>query len=362
MKGVPPVSETHLKRFLLYAAAATAAAALLYVTLGYLLLWLLPFLIALAAAAMMEPAVRFLCRRLRLKRSFASLVLTLFALFLLGGLLSLLGTTLTGEVYALLEHAPALLGSVPIALKVFSDRLSRYSVDFPPWFRVQIDAALARFSAEAGDLTGALAQRLPSVLATLAGALPRFFLASATSVLAIYFTSSSMPYFRSLFSLPFFDGSRRFLLRFRAGITSSLTRWLRAELTLSLVTFSILLVFFVFLRQPYALLLAFLITLVDALPVFGTGTVLLPWAVVEIMMQNIPKSIALLLLYLLAFTIRSVLEPRLLGKQAGLPPIVSLLAMYLGFCSMGVAGMVFLPFLLLLAAQLTRKEKGESGA
>ena len=80
------MSDARLKRFLLYAASAAAAAALLYVTLRYLLVWLLPFLLAAAISAAMEPAVRGLQTHLRLRRGFAALVVTLFVLFLLGGL------------------------------------------------------------------------------------------------------------------------------------------------------------------------------------------------------------------------------------------------------------------------------------
>ena len=219
---------------------------------------------------------------------------------------------------------------------------------------MRIDAALARYGAEAGDLIGVLMNRLPVLLAAFAAALPRFFLGAATSVLAIYFTSSSLPELRGLIRSVCSPRAQKNLARARAGLTASLARWLRAELTLCLITFTLLLAGLSFLRQPYALLLSFLITLVDALPVFGVGTVLIPWAIIEIIFQNVPKSIALLILYLLAFTLRSALEPRLLGAQAGLPPILSLLAMYLGFCSMGVVGMVFFPFLLLLGTQLFR--------
>ena len=348
------MSDARIKRLLLWTAAAAAAVALLYVTLRYLLFWLLPFLIALAGAAAIEPAVRFLHVKLRLRRSFSSLVLTLFLLFLLGGVLSLLGTTLTEEAYALLEHAPALLSAIPAAVESLLARLDQYSAACPPWLRTRIDASLARYTAEAGDLIGILAGRLPAALASFAAALPRFFLGAATSVLAIYFTSSSLPELRGLIRSACSPRAQKNLARVRAGLTASLSRWLRAELTLCLITFTLLLAGLSFLRQPYALLLSFLITLIDALPVFGVGTVLIPWAVIEIIFQNIPKSIALAILYLLAFTLRSALEPRLLGAQAGLPPILSLLAMYLGFCSMGVVGMVFCPFLLLLGAQLSR--------
>lgn len=349
--------ESKLKRFLLCTASAAAAVALVYVSMRYLLVWLLPFLIAALAAAAMEPAVQYLHKHLGFKRGFASAVLTLFTLFLLGGLLSLLGTTLTGEANALLAHIPALLEAVPAALNGLLRRMEEYSAACPPWLREHLEQLLARYAIEAGDLLGALANRLPPMLGTLAGALPRFFLGAATSVLAIYFTSSSMPELFAFLNVHLSRDAWQKLRQFRNGMAQSIRRWLRAELVLCAVTFSELLLGFTFLRQPYALLLAFLITLVDALPVFGTGTVLIPWAVAEMLFQNIPKSIALAVLYLLTLIVRNVLEPRLLSAQAGLPPILSLLAMYLGFRAFGVAGMVLFPFLLLLTAQLLRPTK-----
>ncbi|MBQ9647912.1 MAG: sporulation integral membrane protein YtvI [Oscillospiraceae bacterium] len=349
------MSDARVKRFLLYAASAAMTAALLYAALRYLLVWLLPFLIAAAAAAAMEPAVRFFQARLRFKRGFSSLVLTLFLLFLLGGLLSLLGTTLTGEAYALLERAPALFDAAPAALDTLLARIERYSALCPPWLRETISDSLTRQVAEAGNLLGSLVDRLIAALGMFAAALPRVFLGAATCVLAIYFTSSSWPVLRGFAQRQLSSESLQTLRRFRSGVTQSAARWLRAELTLCAVTFAELLAGFAFLRQPYALLLALLITLVDALPVFGTGTVLVPWALAEVLFQNIPKAVFLAALYLVTLTVRNVLEPRLLGAQAGLPPILSLLAMYLGFCSFGVAGMVLFPFLLLLGAQLWRQ-------
>lgn len=351
------MSEASLKRFVLYAACAAAAAALVYVFMHFLLVWLLPFLLAALAAAAIEPAVQYLQRRLRFRRSFSALVLTLFVLFVLGGLLSLLGTTLISEASALLAHLPALLNALPATFEALRRRVEEYSAACPPWMNRHIEFILTRSAAEAGGLLGTLTKRLPSLLAAIASALPRIFLGAATSVLAIYFTSSSIPRLQEIARVQFSADLRQKMLRFRSGMAQSLKRWLRAECLLCTVTFSELLIGFTLLRHPYALLLAFLITLVDALPVFGTGTVLIPWAFIELLLQNFPKSIALSMLYLLTLVVRNVLEPHLLGVQAGLPPVFSLLAMYVGFRAFGVAGMVLFPFFLLLFAQLRQERK-----
>ncbi len=354
------MSDATLKRFLLHTSCAAAAVLLFTLTLRCLLPWLLPFLLAAGAAALIEPAVRFLQRRLRFRRGFSSLLLTLFLLFVLGGLSALLGTALTGEASALLARAPALLAAIPRVPDALLERVDGCE-SCPPWLRHWIADSLARLAGEAGGLLDALLARVPGLLASLAAALPRLFLAVATTVLAIYFTSSSWPELRVFYRRRIPVKTRERLKALQSGMERSLARWLRAELTLCCLTFAELLAGFVLLRQPYALLLAFLITLVDALPVFGTGTVLLPWAAAELLLQNAPKAVSLSALYLVTLAVRNVLEPRLLGTQAGLPPIASLLAMYLGFRSFGVAGMVLFPFLLLLAAQLRRQNASQAG-
>ena len=184
-------------------------------------------------------------------------------------------------------------------------------------------------------------------------------LAVATCVLALFFTSASYPELCSALERSIPQIAMQKLLRLRDGVMRSLARWLRAQATLSLITFSELLAGFLLIRQRYSLLLAFLITLLDALPVFGTGTALVPWALVTLLFGFPPRAIVLLALYLCTLITRNTLEPRLLSAQAGLPPVASLFAMYLGYCTFGIAGMVLFPFFLLLLSQIrnTRPEK-----
>ena len=351
------MTEHQLKRFLLLTGTVAAAVLCCYVLLRWLLPWLAPFLFAAAVAALLEPAVGFLQKRFRFRRGFASLVLTLFALFLLGGLLSLLGTALSLEARAFLSRAPALLDAAPAAVESLLRRAEAFGTTCPPWLRETLELSLRRSLSEAEDLLGMLSGRLITALAAFAAAVPGILLGVATSVLAIYFTLSSIPDMQAIGKLHFSAEYRQKMSQFCCGISRSALRWLRAELTLCGVTFCELLAGFLLLRQNYALLLAFSLTLVDALPVFGTGTVLIPWFLIELLFGNITKSILLGLLYVVTLTVRSVLEPHLLGAQAGLPPLASLLAMYLGFRTFGLGGMILFPFLLLLASQLRREQK-----
>ena len=346
--------EERCKKFLLYLFSAAAAAGLFYLVFRYLFWWVLPFLLALGVAAAVEPVVAYLRVHLRFRRSFSALLLTLVLLFLLGGLLSLLGTTLANQAYALLKKAPLLLERVPQLLDALFARLDGYSAAFPQWLRDSLYGAVMRALSDAESFFSDLTGRLLSFLGSFAAALPRRVLSGATTVLAVYFTIASYPTLCRMLKTRLSGKTIRSLRLFRSGVTQSLSRYLRAELTISFLTFLQLLLGFFLMRQDYALLLAFLVTLLDALPVFGTGTALVPWALLSLLFSSVPKAIALLALYLCTLLVRNVLEPKLLASQAGLPPVASLFFFFFCCSTCAVAGMVAFPFLLLLAAQTYR--------
>lgn len=353
------LNENTLRRFLLLTLTAFAGAALFYCLFRYLLPWCLPFLLAFLIASLLEPLVLHLQRRLRFQRSFSALILTLTLLFLLGGLLSLLWSTLLAQMSALLSAAPAFFDAIPAAANDLLSRLERFSAASPEWFSRFLHEQFLQVITDADSLLRALSERAVGALTAAAATLPGSVLAVATCVLALFFTSASYPELCSALERSIPQIAMQKLLRLRDGVMRSLTRWLRAQATLSLITFSELLVGFLLIRQRYSLLLAFLITLLDALPVFGTGTALVPWALVTLLFGFPPRAIVLLALYLCTLITRNTLEPRLLAAQAGLPPVASLFAMYLGYCTFGIAGMVLFPFFLLLLSQIrnTRPEK-----
>ncbi len=346
--------EEALRRFLLLSLSAAAALGSFYLFFRYLLPWCLPFLIAALIASLLEPIVLRWQRTLNFRRGFSSLVLTLTLLFLLGGLLSLLWTTLLSQLDALLSAAPAFFDALPEAAEGLLARLERSGALRSPWLEGFLRERLLHAVSDADSLLRALSARAVSALTAAASALPGVLLAAATCVLAIFFTSASYPALHAAPGKLLPPKTLAALRRLRSGAADSLARWLRAQAMLSCVTFFELLLGFLLMRQRYALLLALLITLLDALPVFGTGTALVPWALFTLLFGFPPRAIVLLALHLCTLITRNTLEPKLISAQAGMPPVASLFAMYLGYCAFGVAGMILFPFFLLLVSQVAK--------
>lgn len=124
---------------------------------------------------------------------------------------------------------------------------------------------------------------------------------------------------------------------------------------LFLLTFAELSIGFLILRIPYAILLGLAITLFDILPVLGTGGFLLPWAAILFLIKNTPLAVGILVLYLIITVVRNIMEPRLVGKQIGLHPLATLMAMFLGLKLVGIVGMFLFPIGLTVILGCKRK-------
>ena len=317
----------------------------------YLLVPLLPFLLALGLSAMVEPAVQKLRRRLKVRREFAAGLVTTLALLVLGGGLALLAGRLAVELREWYGRLPQLIDGFPALWNGTLDKIEGWYAACPSPVRSGLDLLAGQLMEEGPSLTAAAGAWIMGAASSLLAKLPDAGLFLVTTVLAVYFTSLSYPAILSFLKkqLPrTWQGKCREAARcFR----STILKWLRAECLLILATFGILLAGFVWIRLDYALLAAVFIALVDALPVLGTGTVLCPWALGCFLTGNAERGLALLTLYAVGLIVHTLLEPRLLAGQADLPPVTALLAMYAGFHFMGVGGMVLFPIVLLLLKQ-----------
>lgn len=339
------------RAFLVRTAYWAVWAVLLWLGVRYLLRWLLPFLLALALAAAVEPVIAWCRRRMGLKRGFTAAVVTIAVTGAILALAAVIVWQLIRQAAELLGQLPGLLAGLPGMTEDLRQRLEDFCAACPQGLRSWLEEVPALL----GTLAAGVAQRASgaciTAAAALAAALPGVFLFCGTTALAVFFTAGSYPRVMAFFRRQL--GHRLDRARgVKANLLSTLGKWCRAQAILLGVTFCELLAGFLLMGQRYALLLAAVTALVDALPLFGTGTVLLPWAAVCLLAGQAPRAVALAALYAVISAVRSLLEPKVMAAQAGLPPLASLAAMYAGFRALGVAGMILLPMALLFVKQL----------
>lgn len=336
---------------LLYGALTVGGAWLL---LRFLLPWLAPFLVALALAALLERPVGALCRR-GVPRSAAAGLLSAGALGLLfWGLAQLAGKGFSalGELAA---RTPELMAGLARGLSALEERAMRAASSAPEELGAYLRAALEG----TGDLLYRLPERLSrralDLLGRAAQCGPDALLFTVTAGLGTYFVSASFPRTRAFLLAQIPEALRQRLAGLDQDLKSSFGGLLRTQLMLTAMTFFELLLAFLLLRIPGAPGIAALTALVDALPVFGSGTVLIPWAAGCLLLGELGRGIGLLISWLLVNLLRSCVQAKLLGDQIGLDPLASLLSVYVGWRVGRVLGMLLCPLLLVTLQQLNDK-------
>ena len=296
----------------------------------YALPVLFPFLLGAGLALAAEPMVGLLDRRLGMKRWLASGI-GVSGVFLLLLALLVLGTALLFRQAGLFTAiVPELAENVQLGMGSLEDWLLRGASAAPQSIRNVLNRTVTGFFSDGTALVGQVAGTLPGILSRLFGRVTSGVLALATAVLAAFMISSKLPTLRELLRQRLPTSFQKRYLPALKGLRKAVTGWLMAQLKLTVVVAGLLMLCFWLLRIPHSILWATVIALVDALPVLGCGVVLVPWSLICLLQGQRLQCIGLLGTFALVWLARSVLEPRLLGKELGLDPLVTLLAIYAG--------------------------------
>lgn len=313
-----------------------------------------PFLLAFFVAWGLSPLVRWLYTRLRLPRQASTLGLLLLVFLALGALVWALVSAAVGEIAALALDWEGLLASLQTLVEDLGARFSRGMELLPASLRTAVETLTQRLF----DWLETVIPRFLSAgmdsAANVARSLPSFAVASVVFVMAAYFFTVDFPRLRSLVADKLPQGPRTLFSQIRRAASVGFGGYIRSQLILSVGVFFILLGGLLLVRQPYFLLLALALAILDFIPIIGSGTVMVPWAVIDVVLGDYRHALGLMAVWGLVALFRRVAEPKILGDQTGLPPLLSLASVYAGMKLAGVAGMILGPVLCLVALNLCR--------
>ncbi len=347
------MNENRPLNILFRAAVAVIGLFLLCLALRHALPIALPLVVALGLGLLISPLSARLAKRTHLPAGLWSIVL--IALFL-----ALAGLTLGFGVSRLLSELLRLSNSVGDAangLDSLIDYVTNLTAHLPVLRELRLNTDLEGFwqkvdSSAAEAMLEALKRLATSVsdaLIKLVTSLPTALLTLTVTLLATYYFSLQRSRNELMTLLP--SSAQKGLRALGKRIGTALRGWARAYLLILLITAAELFVGFSLLGIDYALLAALGVALVDILPILGTGTVLIPWSVIGFASGDRRLGVGLLLLYAVISLVRQLIEPKLVGKSLGLPPIISLIGFYLGFRLFGFVGMLAAPAALMIILQ-----------
>lgn len=344
--------ESGYKRVAVISLYVIIAAAVLYIALKYLIGLFLPFIIAWVIASLLQPPIRYLCRRFRISLKAVSIVVVLVVFAAAGVLLFIISDRLIWEAGRLVswlsENADIITGEVSVLLEKLTERI-------PISFGEEHIA-----SAAAEVIDGALlsiTSRVPEMVSAAAGILPRSLFFTIMLIAACFYICAGYQEIGAYIERRLPRDITPIFGRARSQAANAGRRYLRAYAVMFTVTFAELLVGLLMFKIDYAFMMALLIAAVDILPVLGTGTILIPWSIVLLATGDYYTGFGMLIIYGVVTVVRQIMEPRIVGVSIGLHPLITLMAMYAGFRLFGFTGIILLPIAAILAINIFRDEK-----
>ena len=309
----------------------------------------IPFLIAFIISLLIEPLIRFVKKKTKLSRKLSAIIVMLIAFSIIIGLLVWGITSLITEASNLLQGLNGYFENAYEQIQGLINGFDFEAIELPDEVKSIIQNSLFEFL---GTISEWLKNALSSILNGITS-IPAIGIYTVITILATYFICTDKIYILDQIEHHFPKLWVKKLGMHIRDITKSLGKYLKAEVILIFISFIISLIglyifHFIGMNVPYPFIMAIVIAFVDALPILGSGTVMLPWAVICGIDGNISLAIAILVLWTIMSIVRQFIEPRIVGKQIGIHPIFTLIAMYTGYKFIGVLGMLVGPIVLII--------------
>jgi sporulation integral membrane protein YtvI len=322
--------------------------------------YIFPFAFASVLAIALQRPVRFISRKLHLKaHGIVSLILVLLIVSIVVGILFLIGKKIVEEVSDLIMsvvnrydslaefladvrgYADSLIAKLPAAAQTkATETMDNLMNKVSSGEGVEIDLSML-----SGPLAGAwnVVKEIPSVLVTI-----------LVTIISCVFMTAEYDIIRDMILSFFTEEKGKKIVEAKRVVSKGVGKLLKAYLTIMLITFTEVFLGLNLMKLigiyegGYIAIIAFVVCIVDIVPVLGTGTVVIPWAIYSFVTGNVGLGIGLAILYVVITVLRQAIEPKLVASQVGLPSIVTIMAMFLGARLFGLFGVVLLPFTVIV--------------
>ena len=325
----------------------------------------MPFIIAFVIALVIEPGIRYLMKKTNLSRKMSSIIIFLLAFSVIIGSITWGIVTLISESTNLLQ---TLNISIDKAYTQIQDKIGKIEIT-----KISISSNVYNFMQDASkDILVKTSNWLTDFLTKFINvitSIPTIGIYTVITILSLYFICTDRIYMLDFmeYHMPS-KWVQKIAIHIRE-ITKNLGGYLKAEFILIFVSFSIsvvgLYIFkFMGMNVTYPLLIALAIAFVDALPILGAGTVIVPWAIIASLNGDIRLGVSLTILWIIMSIVRQLLTPKIVSGKIGIHPIFTIIAMYTGYRVSGVIGLLIGPIVLIILKSIfaNKLEEGISNS
>ena len=338
-------------------------AGIVYLVFKYAIFVVMPFLLGFAVAALINPVVRFLAKRYELKRRPAGILLLLIFYATIGMLITISVVKLTvmlGEFSSELPYIyrdtiePA-LNKLFGMINGFVDRLYGIFGDETELLSERLGGFFTSVKSSLGDTISEISVKALTRLSTAAAAIPGIVIELLFAVISSFFFTVDYENILALAKRLLPERTVGTLSRLRGRIFTTAGKYLRSYALILLITFGELSLGLVLIGAENPIFIALCIALFDILPVAGTGGIMIPWAVIRLIGGDWSFAVGLIVIWAVITVVRNIIEPKIVGRQVGLHPLLALIAMFVGTKLFGLVGLFLLPLTLAIVLPLLRE-------
>lgn len=327
-----------------------------YFFFRYLFIGLLPFFLGWVFAYLMQPALNFLHKKAHIPKKLSMIVIVLMALAVLSFLVFLIFNRIVVEFNSIYDRITYYTNNMSDITGKITNWIDRVFADMPFINSNDIvDNFIANIDSNLMSLLQTTSPFLVSFVKSIVTTVPYTLVFILITVIATCYLAIDFKRVNAFVTAQFSDKPRQLVIEVKNQFFSTTFKYFRAYMLLMLITFTELFVGFSIIGIDYAFLLALLVALIDIFPILGTGTILVPWILIELLNHDYRTGIALLVLYGTITLVRQIIEPKVVGTYIGLYPLVTLIALYLGVRIMGLGGIFVFPILAIIIKNLNDK-------
>ncbi len=308
--------------------------------------YIMPFVLALFFALLIEPSIRFMEKRLKMGRGIATLLSMFLVLGSLGFAFVYLITRLINELISIYHLISLNSGDlVTRILDGFQQAQLFYGqLNLPVDLENSLQTSLGQALSGTEEMLNSIVNSLITVMANV----PGYFIFLMIAIVATYYMAHERPEIKAWFlkSLPHsWEGKTQTIA---SNLIAALLGFIKAQFILVSITGLQTIIGLKIIGAEYALTIGILTGLLDILPILGPGLIFIPWGIFSLFSGEVGFGVALLILYAIIVIVRYIIEPRIIGNNIGLHPLVTLVSLYIGLKVAGVIGMLLGPILIIV--------------
>lgn len=300
----------------------------------------MPFIIGWLISMIANPLVRFLEKKVNIVRKHSSMIIVISVLALIIIAIYYLTAKFITEGLSFVRDLPNMLEIFKIELQDILNRFSRIIDIFPEEIRLTVAGIGGNLDSYIGELLSSIGEPTMHAAGNVARGIPNIFVSIVVTILSSYFFIADKEKLTLMLDKVIPNSVQKYIWLIKENTLKLVGGYFLAQIKIMLVVFVVLFIGFFILRIPYSGLLAFFIAFLDFLPIFGTGTALIPWAIFQLFSGEFYIGVGLSILYVVSQTVRQIIQPKIVGDTLGLSPLPTLFFMYLGFKFQGITGMI----------------------